>query len=43
MRIHLEHGATPTVTIRSAREILQPNAAVRRMLDLAKGQLPPLR
>ncbi|MHC4521306.1 MAG: DUF6259 domain-containing protein, partial [Planctomycetota bacterium] len=36
MRMHLEHRAIPTVTIRSAREILQPNAAVRRMLDRAK-------
>jgi len=37
MRMHLEHGAIPTVTIRSAREILSPNAAVRQMLDRAKG------
>ncbi|UCD53328.1 MAG: hypothetical protein JSW27_11900, partial [Phycisphaerales bacterium] len=33
MRMHLEHGAIPTVTIRSAREILSPNTAVRQMLD----------
>jgi hypothetical protein len=37
MRMHLEHGAIPTVTIRSAREIASPNAAVRQMLDRAKG------
>jgi len=37
MRMHLEHGAIPTVTIRSAREIVSPNAAVRQMLDRAKG------
>jgi hypothetical protein len=37
MRMHLEHGAIPTVTIRSAREILSPNAAVRRMLERAKS------
>ena len=36
MRMHLEHGAIPTVTIGSAREILEPNAAVRRMLERAK-------
>lgn len=37
MRIHLEHGAIPTITIRSAREIVSPNAAVRQMLERAKG------
>jgi hypothetical protein len=37
MRMHLEHGAIPTVTIRSAREIVSPNAAVRQMLDRAKS------
>jgi hypothetical protein len=35
MRIHQEHGAIPTVTIRSAREIREPNAAVKRLLDRA--------
>ncbi len=35
MKIHLEHGAIPTITIRSAEEIINPNAAVKRMLDLA--------
>ena len=37
MRIHLEHGAIPTVTIRSAADLDQPNAAVKQMLDLAAG------
>lgn len=37
MRMHLEHGAIPTVTISSAREIVSPNAAVRQMMDRAKG------
>jgi len=36
MKMHSEHGAIPTVTIRSARDILRPNAAVRQMLDRAK-------
>ncbi len=35
MRMHLEHGAIPTVTIRSAAEIENPNSAVKRMLELA--------
>jgi hypothetical protein len=37
MRIHAEHNAIPTVTIRSADEITSPNRAVRRALDLAAG------
>jgi hypothetical protein len=36
MRMHLEHGAIPTVTIRSASDIDHPNAGVQRMLDLAR-------
>lgn len=36
MKMHIEHGAIPTVTIRSARDIASPNSAVREMLDLAK-------
>jgi len=36
MRIHEEHQAIPTITIRSAAEILQPNRAVRRVLDRAR-------
>ncbi|MBN1293162.1 MAG: hypothetical protein JXB48_15095 [Candidatus Latescibacteria bacterium] len=35
MRIHLEHGAIPTITIRSAQDIINPNPAVKRMLDMA--------
>ena len=37
MRIHVEHGAIPTVTVDSADEINRPNAAVKRMLELAAG------
>jgi hypothetical protein len=37
MRIHLEHGSIPTVTIRSPEEISNPNPAVKRMLELASG------
>ncbi len=37
MQMHLEHGAIPTITIRSPQEILSPNPALRRMLDRAKG------
>ena len=35
MKMHIEHGAIPTVTIRSAKEIESPNPAVKQMLDLA--------
>ena len=37
MQIHLEHGAIPTITIRSAEEIINPNPGVKRMLDIAAG------
>ncbi len=37
MRLHVEHGAIPTVTIRSAEDILKPNRGVAAMLDLARG------
>jgi len=37
MRLHEEHGAIPTLTVRSAREILEPNAAVKKTLDRAKA------
>jgi hypothetical protein len=37
MQIHLEHGAIPTITIRNADEIINPNPAVKRMLDIAAG------
>ncbi|KPL21403.1 MAG: hypothetical protein AMJ75_10030 [Phycisphaerae bacterium SM1_79] len=35
MKMHLEHGAIPTVTIRSAKDIESPNTSVKQMLDLA--------
>ncbi len=37
MRIHEEHGAIPTITVRSGREIADPNPAVKRILDQAAG------
>ena len=37
MRIHEEHGAIPTITIDSAKEITEPNPAVKRILDQAAG------
>jgi hypothetical protein len=37
MNMHLEHEAIPTVTIRSVRDILTPNAAVKAMLERARG------
>ena len=37
IKIHLEHGAIPTVTIDSADEISNPNAAVKHLLDLANS------
>lgn len=37
MRIHDEHGAIPTVTIRSAEEIRNPNPVVARYLKEAAG------
>ncbi|GEM_PF-316952 len=37
MQIHLDHGAVPTVTIRSADEITNPNPAVKKMLELGNG------
>jgi len=35
MKMHLEHGAIPTVTIRSAKDIESPNPSVKEMLDIA--------
>jgi hypothetical protein len=37
MRLHEEHGAIPTITVRSAEEITSPNAAVERVLAAAGG------
>jgi hypothetical protein len=36
MQLHVSLGALPTITIESAREIEQPNAAVEKMLTLAQ-------
>jgi hypothetical protein len=36
-RIHEEHGALPTITIRSAKEITDPAPAVKRALDNARS------
>jgi hypothetical protein len=38
MRIHEEHGAIPTVVVRSAEEIMSPNRGVARMLELARAR-----
>lgn len=35
MRVHEEHGAIPTVTVRDPDEILHPNRAVQRALERA--------
>jgi len=35
MQIHLEHGGIPTVTINSVEELKNPNATVKRMMNLA--------
>ena len=35
MKMHLEHGTIPTVTIRSAEEIESPNTSVKQMLNMA--------
>ena len=35
MRLHVEHGAIPTVTVRRAADIANPNKAVKELLDMA--------
>lgn len=35
MQLHVEHNTIPTITIRNAEEITNPNPAVKRMLDIA--------
>ena len=35
MQSHVDHGAVPTVTVRSTEEISNPNAAVAKMIKLA--------
>ncbi len=37
MKIHMDHGCIPTVTIDSPEEINNPNDAVKRMLEIANG------
>ncbi|MCU0456630.1 MAG: DUF6259 domain-containing protein [Bacteroidales bacterium] len=37
LRLHVEHGAIPTLTVRSAEDINNPNAAVKKILELAAG------
>jgi len=37
MRVHEEHGAIPTITVRTADEVTNPNSAVRRFLEMARG------
>jgi len=37
MRLHREHGTLPTITVRSAEEITNPNPAVREAFDQANG------
>jgi hypothetical protein len=36
MRLDEEHGTIPTLSIRSVRELTDPNPAVRRLLDRAR-------
>jgi hypothetical protein len=35
MRLHDHHGAIPTITIRSAEEITNPNSTMKRVLEKA--------
>jgi hypothetical protein len=37
MKLHIEHGAIPSITVRSADEINNPNASVKQILELAAG------
>jgi len=37
MRIHEEHGAIPTITVRTAEEISNPNPTMKRVLERAAG------
>lgn len=38
MRVHLNHGAIPTITINSAEEIIRPNATVSEMFKIANSK-----
>ncbi len=35
MQIHLEHGGIPTITIHAVEEIINPNIAIKRMMEMA--------
>ena len=37
IKIHLDHGAIPTITISSAEEISSPNSTVKRLLNMANS------
>jgi hypothetical protein len=36
MRLHIEHGAIPTVTVGSEKDIESPNKAVKEMIERAR-------
>jgi hypothetical protein len=36
-RIHEEHGAIPTITVSNYKQITNPNAEIKRVLELARG------
>ena len=38
MKVHLDHGAIPTITINSPDEIINPNPAVSEMFKMAIGK-----
>jgi hypothetical protein len=37
MQMHIEHGGIPTITINSVKELIDPNPAVKRMLEMANS------
>ena len=37
MKIHMEHSAIPTITIRNENELINPNPAIKQLLDIAAG------
>jgi hypothetical protein len=38
IQMHIDWGAIPTMTVKSAIEILRPNPAVRKILQMATKQ-----
>lgn len=38
MKVHLNHGTIPTITINSADEIINPNPVVEEMIKIANGK-----